>query len=219
MVGDLWRWSMQGPVENQDLAKFWRQVSRWLVKDSPAQVELTAERSEEAGVKLLLRAFDKEFRALDQARARVRVSAVSPDGESGFETVELEMAPESNNPGRFSVNLPIEDAGAFLAIAEVVDGSGRPVGSAETGWVNQPQVAEFSSLQPDAGYLERIAAATGGAMIALDQLDKLSSLLAARPSPMTETRSEPLWHTHWIFALAALCFLSEWAIRRRKGLA
>ena len=40
MVGDLWRWGLQRPADAEnDLAKAWRQMVRWLVADVPHRLE------------------------------------------------------------------------------------------------------------------------------------------------------------------------------------
>jgi hypothetical protein len=43
--------------------------------------------------------------------------------------------------------------------------------------------------------------------------------LPTKKAPMMETSSRPLWHNPWIFLLALACFIGEWALRRKKGLA
>jgi hypothetical protein len=40
-----------------------------------------------------------------------------------------------------------------------------------------------------------------------------------RKAPITETSTEPLWHTSGMFLFALACFLGEWGLRRKSGLA
>jgi hypothetical protein len=42
--------------------------------------------------------------------------------------------------------------------------------------------------------------------------------LPERKVPMMETWSYPLWHTPWMLAFALACLLTEWGLRRWKGL-
>jgi hypothetical protein len=37
--------------------------------------------------------------------------------------------------------------------------------------------------------------------------------------PITETWSYPIWHTPFLFIFALGCLISEWGLRRAKGLA
>ena len=55
-------------------------------------------------------------------------------------------------------------------------------------------------------------------MIELDELDAFAEQLPALRAPVTEIRHFPLWHQGPIFLLALICFVTEWLLRRRKGL-
>lgn len=225
-VGDLWRWGLQGPQEQADLARFWRQTARWLVKDAPRQVQLEAQPDANGSIRIMATAREADYRPVELGRARLKIrkvasfasSAEQPD-DSSFASIELSMEPVANSPGQFNAVAPLIDAGAYLATVEVTDANNVPIGSAETGWVSEPAVAEYASLKPNRALLERIAAATGGRVLEFNQLDELAVELANRPSPLMETWSEPIWHKSWVFALALACFLVEWASRRRKGYA
>ena len=218
-AGDLWRWGMQDAAQSEDLARFWRQLARWLVTDTTERVSLLAEPSPTEGIRLLASSLDSEYRPLELGRATLLVRRVSGDLDSGFRSAEIDMTPVSNEPGRFSAELPPLAEGAYFAQVVVTDGAGHSVGQAETGWVSEPSIAEFANLAPNRDLLARLASRTGGELLSLDQLDRLPAALAQRPSPLMETWNDPLWHRSWVLAAALLCFLAEWAIRRRKGLA
>ena len=73
-VGDLWRWGMLNQETHRDLDKCWRQLVRWLVADTPQQVELTAEPAEAGqAVNLQVRARDAKFQPLDDAAVSIEV--------------------------------------------------------------------------------------------------------------------------------------------------
>ena len=221
-VGDLWRWGLQGAGEQADLARFWRQTTRWLVKDAPQKVQLAAETQPDGSVRLLATARDEQYRPLELGTAELTITKVSEpvrsEGEdSSFQSIELPMDPVPSKAGQFSVEAPLKDAGAYRAAVEVSDAAGVSLGMAETGWVTQPAVAEFASIAPNRALLERLATETGGRVLEPNELDELPEELAARPSPLMETWADPLWHKHWVFALALGCLLIEWGIRRRKG--
>ena len=48
---------------------------------------------------------------------------------------------------------------------------------------------------------------------------KLIGDMPGRKAPVTETLTEPLWHTPAMFLFSLACFLGEWGLRRRSGLA
>lgn len=218
-VGDLWRWGLQDPGSQADLAQFWRQISRWLVKDNPRRVELSTNLSSAQGATLTAVARDEDFRPLQLGSATVFIERVSQSESGEALSLELPMKPVSNRPGQFELELPLDETGAYLARVEVTDADGVVVGQAESGWVAQPLVDEFASLSPNRALLERIAVQTGGRVLELDAVSQLAAELQQRPSPMMETWSKPLWHSNWLFLLALACFLTEWLLRRRKGLA
>ncbi|MEO7676709.1 MAG: hypothetical protein ABIV39_08110, partial [Verrucomicrobiota bacterium] len=66
--------------------------------------------------------------------------------------------------------------------------------------------------------LKTIAQRTGGEVLALADLEKFVRGLPERRAPITETWSSPLWHKPWIFLFVLACFVTEWGIRRWKGL-
>lgn len=226
-VGDLWRWGQHSPADQADLARFWRQVSRWLVTDVPAPVELrvlpaTAHR----GVELRVTARDREFRPLEIATVRITLRRIETGHEDktssaekdGFKQAVLTAEPSPDAPGRYVANFTPRATGGYLATAEVTDRSGRVAGRAEAGWVHDPAADEFRSLAPNRELLRELTRRTGGAMIERADLAGLAERLSKAPAPITEIHSQPLWHNPWMFAAVLGCFLVEWAWRRWKGL-
>ena len=102
--------------------------------------------------------------------------------------------------------------------ARIVNQSdGQVVGHAETGWTSDPAVDEFRALKPNRALLETIARRTGGEIVN-GRLPKFVRDLPKRGAPITETASSPLWHQPAVFLFALACFLTDWGIRRWKGL-
>lgn len=220
-VGDLWRWGMQDAGSQEDLAQFWRQISRWLVKDNPKQVELNATQNGTSGVTLTAITRDKTFRSLQTGSAKVYIRQLSDGFESLDKSIDLELSMQAvpQKPGQFAIELPINESGAFHAHVEVVDSEGANIGGAETGWVNQPLVSEYASLSPNREYLNSIANATGGRVLDEESLGSIADELKKLPAPRMEVWSEPLWHNNWLFLCGLTCFLIEWLLRRKRGLA
>ena len=225
-VGDLWRWGQHGANEQADLARFWRQMSRWLVTDVPAQVELRAiAASSGEGVELRVSAKDREFQALELASAKVTVKRIDSargaeptSSATPFQQAVLNAEPAADVPGRYTVNFNPREAGAYLATAEVKDRTGRVVGRAEAGWVTDPAAEEFRSITPNRTLLEALTKRTGGAIVERSDLNSLAERLARAPAPITETTSRSLWHNPWMFAAVLGFFLAEWGWRRWRGL-
>ena len=221
-VGDMWLWGMKGDTEMADLSHFWRQLARWLVTDVPAPVELKVEQAPDGhSVTLRVKAYDQDYRPLDLGSATVKVTRVNTantPNASAFTEVTLPAEPVPDVPGQFAASFTPRDAGAYLAEADVVDRSGKNLGHAQSGWVNDPAIEEFQSLGPNRPLMEEVARRTGGQVIEWSQLDQLAQMLPKRFAPITEQRSEPWWHQSSLFLAVLLCFLAEWGWRRWKGL-
>ena len=223
-VGDLWRWGLAGSVEQLDLARFWRQVARWLVTEVPTPVSLRVTPSEEgAGMRFTVIARDEEYLPLDLAQVKITITRAGfDDGEDAaekFSSVTLDAEPTINAPGRYEAEFTGREAGGYLAAVEVSDVEGRLIGRAEAGWVNDPDAAEFAALDPNPDLLAELARRTGGELLAWSDLDNLADQLVRAPAPITETHASSLWHNGWVFIMVLGCFVAEWAWRRWKGLA
>lgn len=226
-VGDLWRWGLRGESDQADLARFWRQLSRWLVTDVPARVTVRIERAPDAavGVRLRVTAREKTHQPVDVANARVTIRRLDAETRGdedarapGFSAVSLTAEPVPDAPGQFAASFPGRDAGAYFAEAEVTGATGEVIGRAGAGWVVDPAADEFRSLEPNRSLLEEIARRTGGEVVPWSALPRLISQLPHRRAPIEETWAYPIWDTAWVFLVVLACFVAEWSWRRWRGL-
>jgi uncharacterized membrane protein len=227
MVGDLWRWGLKDEAMQKDLAKSWRQLVRWLVSDVPPRVSVETQSTEDpTQVRLIVKARDEEFKPLDNAVARLTirpVHLVPQSGESSnapADTKALELAadPSSTVPGNYEATYVVGQTGAYSVSAVVTQADGQVVGRAEAGWTSDPAADEFRSLKPNRALLETIARRTGGEVVAMDDLRNFVRHLPERGAPITETTTESLWHQPAVFLFVLACFITDWGIRRWKGL-
>jgi hypothetical protein len=100
----------------------------------------------------------------------------------------------------------------------VTQPDGQVVGCAEAGWTADPAVDEFRSLKPNRALLEAIARRTGGEIVPLEDLRNFVRRLPERGAPITESSTRPLWHQPAVFLFVLGCFITDWGIRRWKGL-
>ena len=216
-VGDLWRWGLRSAEMREDMDKFWRQMARFLVADVPRRFEVqVVPRPELANqpVELRVRTRGKDFGPLDDVSVTVEVR--DPRGR----TLQLRAAPSLSERGLFEVGYVPGDSGGYFARAGVRDAGGIEIGSAETGWTVDLQAREFASIHVNRALLERIARATGGRMVELDELDKFAARLPTREAPMTAVWVRPLWDLPGVlggvFVAIIACFAGEWLLRRWK---
>jgi uncharacterized membrane protein len=222
MIGDVWRWGMQNPGARSDMEKSWRQLVRWLVSDVPRRVELAAEpQPEEAAgaVKLQVHVRDEKFQPLDDATVTIEVQAVLSDGQdASTNAIRLRAEPSPTEAGLYETSFVPRHTGGYRAVAQVVDAMGAGMGQAEAGWSTDLMAEEFRSLQPNTALLEAIASRTGGEVIPASRLDAFVRGLPTRRSPIMEAWTTPAWHMPAWFAFALACLISEWGLRRWKGL-
>jgi uncharacterized membrane protein len=230
MIGDLWRSGMRDEAAQKDLGKSWRQLLRWLVSDVPPAISVAAELSvagDPAEVRLTVKARDEQFLPLDNATVQLTVRPVAsmslPDGKSAdwgaaSNYVQLTAEPSATSPGTYEATYLARQTGAYSVEAVVTDADGKVAGPAAAGWTSDPAAAEFQSLKPNRALLERLAKSTGGEIVAMEDLPKFVRSLPERHAPITESWSKPLWHEPAVFLLVLACFVTEWGIRRWKGL-
>jgi uncharacterized membrane protein len=218
-LGDVWRWGMLRPEQHDDMDKFWRQTLRWMVADVPDRISIqVAERTDQAGQTALLqvRARNKAFQPLDGVRVTIDIHA------PGEEVLHLPAEPVLSDSGLFQTVYMPRVSGGYLASAAVTDAQGVVQGQAQVGWAADPDAREFASIKANRPLMEKVARATGGRVVELNELDAFARSLPSREAPISDVWVRPLWDLPGVlpavFVLSLLCFVAEWTIRRWKGL-
>ena len=235
MVGDLWRWGFQSEENMRDLGKAWRQTIRWLTSDVPERLELAAVESHDANQSLQLdvRVKDKKFLPLDNANVVIHVhpetvklvpgsAAVSGSATNAMDPktdVQLPGEPGDREAGLYQNSYIPREIGAYRAEATVTDASGLLIGKVQTGWTSDPAAEEFASLKPNRQLMAKLAQQTGGEVVDPTKLAAFVEKLPNLKAPIMETWTVPLWDTKTVFFFALACFITEWGLRRLKGLA
>src|SRR4029453_16735637 len=133
--------------------------------------------------------------------------------------IQLIAEPALNEPGLYQAAFVPRETGGYYAEATVTNAVGAEVGRAEAGWTSDPAAEEFRSLRPNRALMEEIAKRSGGEIVSADALGAFARALPNRKAPITETWTSPLWHQAGVFLFALACFVAEWGLRRRRGLA
>jgi len=100
----------------------------------------------------------------------------------------------------------------------VTNAMGMAVGQVEGGWTTDLLADEFRQLQPNVALLEDIARRTGGEVVNVADLKSFAKRAPLESAPVMESWTSPAWHTPWLFAVALVCLVVEWGVRRWKGL-
>jgi uncharacterized membrane protein len=209
-----WRWKMSLPSQDQSYDRFWRQAIRWLAQAAPEPVCLTlpAAAAPGEGIPVQIAARDAAFVARPQAIVDVRLTA--PSGRT--DSVRATPAPG----GGFLATLRAPDAGVYRVAADARQGQAA-LGSASATLLVGGVDPEMTDPRLNEDTLQRVARASGGAVIAWDKRVDTPALLGRlrTTAPEAALMARPdLWHTGWSFAVLAVLLAAEWLYRRASGL-
>ena len=212
-VGDMWRWKL---IDDQkdDLSKVWRQISRWLVADVPRRVQLEMDSQPDAlgTVQLKVQVRDFEHRPLDNADLKIHV--IRPDESR----VKLAVESSDVSRGQYEASFVPATSGGYRAQVVATSADGQEIGRSEIGWSNNSEHQEFRNLDPNVQFLTELAEKTGGQLIPSSKLNRFVTSIPNHDAMVTESKVTPWWH-HWsILTIVLGLFVTEWGIRRWKGL-
>jgi uncharacterized membrane protein len=214
------------PVATEDLsdhARACRQLVRWLVADVPRRLDVSVTEDHDSGpgaMRLQATVRSAGFELSENADVTFQVTA--PDGTK----YELTGEPADDSLGVFHAAIAASQPGAWRATVSATvreesnaasSGAAQPL-LAETGWAYQPDQKELRTVQTDTTWLEEVARVTGGRTVSLAELPGFVGHLPSSRTPLTEIRTTPLWHSWWLFLAAVACLVTDWTLRRRRGL-
>ena len=215
LIGDLWRWKLQSEDENEDLDKAWRQTLRWLVSETPRRVEVLAEPDADQSQLTRLRVDVRGEEFKPQLNAELELKVITPSEKE----IVIASQQDSRKVGSYVAEFSSREPGAYRIVATVNSPEGELIESRETGWVSDPAIDEFASLQPNRDFLQKIADQTGGELVEAANLNSFAAGFDSKKVPVSETKTVPWWHRWSIFGAAIGLLLAEWGARRMWGLA
>jgi uncharacterized membrane protein len=221
-VGDLWRWALLNPESHADFDKAWRQLLRYLVVDVPDRtaIQEMADAENRGRMKLQVRVRDAAFKPVDDAAVMFSVErtgdAAAQSAAPRSAAPRLTAEPSAAEAGLFEADVATGRS-ATRAKATVKDADGKLLGEPATGWVENPMADETASLVNNRSLLQRIAAWSGGRVLSLDELPSLARQLPKLSAPVTESHTEPLWHSPWLLVALLGLLGTEWWLRRRMA--
>jgi hypothetical protein len=203
--------------------RFWGQFLRWMTADeSGAGVDLVRIQTDRAryasGEAVAVTAWlkDAEGRPLAGESIQAKASTFGGGATSAAMTADEEM------PGRYFATLAGLSAGAYQITVEgkIVDEllGDQPKAEATIS-VLAAESVELMNTQANRALLEQVAQATGGQVIPPTALGELLELVSFDPIVTERVERTPLWNRWSNLALVLGCLVTEWIVRKRKGLA
>ena len=211
-----WRWRMQLPSQDQTYERFWRQAIRWLAQSAPDPVTLTLPPAPATGDAVPVSIAARDHAYVPRADAIVDVRVTSPSGRVDTIRADAARAPGSG----FEASLRAPEAGVYRVAVEARQGQAL-LGSAGASMLVGGVDPEMTDPRLNDDTLQRVARASGGAVIAWDRTIDTSALVsrldAGAPAAAIAVRRD-LWHTGWSFAVLIALLAAEWIFRRASGL-
>lgn len=208
-----WRWQMSLPSEDDRHERFWTQFLGALVENSTAPLSVSTDHPvvrDSATTSLVLDAYNSDFSPVQRSAYPVRLT--SSDGM--ISTVLLQA--DTENPGRFTGNVPVRGDGAFsisaTALMEDASSTIEPY-KVEQWWVAETDNAESYNSQLNAELLQRIAQVSGGTYLALADIDQLKNILSTENAALKRESRLPLWNMPFLFLCLIVLKGLEWSLR------
>ena len=153
---------------------------------------------------------DDNFEPIVQPVFEVYVTGI----DAGQEKVLVSLRPDRSQPGLYEGYFTPTEAGRYRLEANEDDSKVSSTTEFQVSDVRQELLD--TDMRPE--HLQRIADLTGGAVLEVRELPKLTSLVEGGLVATTVRSERPLWD-HWIVVLLLVGLLgSEWILRRRHDL-
>jgi hypothetical protein len=117
--------------------------------------------------------------------------------------------------GRYAVRLDVPQLAEALGLVPGEPGTTVPQASLD---VQARETSELVELAADRDRAARLAAATGGRVLADHEADALPLLLRARSTPTVRTEEVALWDQPAALVAFVAILTAEWVLRKRFGL-
>jgi hypothetical protein len=210
----LWVSHGQG-VEHQ---RFWRQMILWLARkeadsDQPVWVRVDPRNFVPGAIAPI------EFGARDAegnplAGAEFQVNVTGPDGKA------VGITPRVTPAGGTAEFGATQAAGDYL-VRVGARKDGQPIGlDAVTRFIVDPKDLELDQPNADYALLRQVAEITGGQLLQPEDLDGfLQRIETLKLEDLTRVTILPLWDNVWVLVAFVGLMATEWALRKKWGLA
>jgi hypothetical protein len=216
-ANETWRWRFKIGERDQD--RFWLQLVRqaseapYAYHDQTMALDLgNISPTPSQTVHVRARILDDQGRpAREDLVPAIRVESAGTDAM----TLPLHPATPGIDSGRFTGDLPGLAKGDYQVRLVV---GGQPTNLAAPLHVEVNYEAEMADVSGDDGNLRRLAQASDGEFLQLDQIRELPQKISAARERRPQTTEYPLWDSPYLYLFVLGCLGGEWAMRKQFGL-
>jgi uncharacterized membrane protein len=217
-VQDSWLWQMHAdvPIEDETHETLWRQLLRWLVRDTPDRVTLAlgADRVPLGEpVALGVQVADGRFDPVNSETVLARLT-----GPTGG-IVEVPVAWSGVRDGFYQVPFVPQEAGRYDLEIETRSAGDSSRQVASGSFTVGDSEAELRGATMQAARLNDMAARSGGRFYTPATASSLPQDIAMSGSGIVVKERRDLWDMPVIFLLLVGLLGTEWGYRRWRGLA
>jgi uncharacterized membrane protein len=215
LTASTWLWRMERDSRDRFHEMFWRLMLRWLVSDVDDPVGLeTDRRSYSVDESVILRAGVRDASFIDLNNAQVSVQVKAPSGQA----VSMPLTWDITKEGQYSASFKPLEEGIYEATVEAFQ-AGKSLGTAKANFRVADSNEEFHNAAMNQDLLKRLAADTGGHFYTPGDVATLPEDISYIDHGATRIEEKELWDMPFLFLLLIGSAGSEWALRKRKGLA
>lgn len=211
----LWRLSQKMPLTDKTFHTFWQRLARWMVDGAPDRVMVTGTPDAvQKGEPITLTAevVDPEYKGINNGHITAHVTA--PSGKSE----EVPMTWTVKRDGEYVARYTPDEDGVFKVTVDGVR-DGKDLGKGTASVRVAPSDAEYFDPAMRGSLLKRVADETGGRFFRAADTSKLVDAITYSGKGITVVEEKELWDMPLVLFLLLVLMGTEWAYRRRQGLA
>jgi|LSQX01.2.fsa_nt_gb hypothetical protein len=220
-------WRLRYRVGDTLHHRFWGQIIRWglgeRLRDGTPQLRVGTDRivyAPNEPIRLVARVLDEEFAAVNNARLMATLQQTTEGATGEIARLTLEYRPDSQ--GLYEVALPPRaEAGHYQVTVERLDAARGATAPVTTRFrvVTSRRPVEMARVNATREFADGLARWSGGRVAGPAEAAALAEAFGEGSRTVREPLEIPLWDRPWLYLLLVALVMSEWILRKTRGLA